>query len=111
MGPADNAVIDGNRDGERVSFLGRDLPETFVFREVVIECGSERPYDAGEWAGAVVVVEEGELELECRGGTRSRFASGSVLFFEFLGLRMLRNRGDAPVVLTAVARRSLPRGR
>jgi hypothetical protein len=99
-------VIDDECDDERVSFLGRRLPERFVCREVTIACMSERAYDEGEWAGAVVVVEEGELELECRGGSRSRFASGSVLFFASLGLRTLRNPGDAPVLLTAVTRRT-----
>jgi hypothetical protein len=92
-------------DDERVSFVGRRLPEGFVCREVAIEGRSERRYDEDEWAGAVVVVEEGELELECRGGSRSRFASGSVLFFQSLGLLTLRNPGDAPLLLTAVTRR------
>jgi hypothetical protein len=104
VGPAVNAVIEDERNDERVSFLGGRLPEGFVCREVTIECGSERPYDAGEWGGAIVVVEEGELELECQGGSRARFASGSILFFEALGLLTLRNPGDARVLLTAVTR-------
>jgi hypothetical protein len=101
VGLAGHAVI----DGERVSFVGRMLPDRFVCRAVTIEPNTERLYDAAEWAGAVIVVEEGELELECRSGTRSQFASGSVLFFESLPLRTLRNPGDAPVLLTAVSRR------
>jgi quercetin dioxygenase-like cupin family protein len=92
-------------DGERLSFVGRELPDDFACRRVTIEPGSERPYDAADWAGAVIIVEEGELELECRGGSRSRFASGSVLFFESLPLRTLRNCGDGPVLLTSVSRR------
>jgi hypothetical protein len=103
MGLAGNSVMDG--DGERLSFLGRELPETFACREVSIECRSERPYDGREWVGALVVVEEGELELECLGGSRSRFARGAVLFFDSLPLRTLRNPGDQTLLLTAVTRR------
>jgi hypothetical protein len=92
-------------DSERLSFLGRDLPETFVCREISIECRSERPYDGREWVGALVVVEEGELELECLAGSRSQFARGSVLFLESLHLRTIRNAGDERLVLTAVTRK------
>ncbi|MCU1349232.1 MAG: hypothetical protein JWO56_2262 [Acidobacteria bacterium] len=104
-------MIDDERDDERVTFLGRRLPDGFVRRDVTIECGAERVYDEHEWVGAVVVVEDGELELECRGGTRSRFAGGSVLFFESIGLVALRNPGDTPVRLTAVTRRGSARRR
>jgi hypothetical protein len=97
--------------GESLSFLGRELPETFACREVSIARRSERPYDGREWAGALVVIEQGELELECRGGSRSRFARGSVLFFESLPLRTLRNPGEETLLLTAVTRRCETRAR
>jgi hypothetical protein len=95
---------DGDGVIERLSFLGRQLPEGVLCRVVTIARRSERPYDESEWSGAFVVVEEGELELECLGGTRSCFASGSVLCFQRLGLRTLRNLGDEPVLLTAISR-------
>jgi hypothetical protein len=93
-------------DGHKgsLSFLGRQLPEGVVCRLVTIAQRSERPYDESEWAGALIVVEQGELELECLGGTRSCFATGSVLCFQRLGLRRLRNLGDEPLLLTAISR-------
>jgi hypothetical protein len=92
-------------DCEGLSFLGRALPERFACREVSLAGLSERVYNAHEWAGALVVVESGELEVECLRGRRRRFASGSVLFFEALPLRVLRNPGEELLLLTAVTRR------
>jgi hypothetical protein len=54
-----------------------------------------------EWAGALVVVETGPIELECLSGSR---ASGAVLFFDSLPLRTLRNRQWQPAVLSSLTR-------
>ena len=62
-------------DSERLSFIGRELPQGFVARRVAIGPGCERPYESTEWSDALVVVEAGDLELECIGGTRARFES------------------------------------
>ena len=91
--------------GDRLSFLNRSLPPSFEVRLVSLEPGHERPYDEEEWRGALVVVERGELELECvRGGTRC-FTSGSVLWLFGLPLRTLHNRGREQTLLSAVSRR------
>ena len=92
---------------DRLSFLGRTLPRSFVVKVLTLPPGDEEPYREGDWADAIVIVERGELELECtRGGSR-RFQRGAILWFAGLPLRTLRNRGDEPVVLTAVSRAAM----
>jgi quercetin dioxygenase-like cupin family protein len=97
-------------DGERVSFLHRRLSSAFDKRVVTLEPGSSRPYLAHEWADALVVVESGEVQLECGDGGRRRFATGAVLWLAGLGLLALHNEGTEPAVLTAVSRRRGPPG-
>ena len=96
---------DPDCDEAPVSFLGRPTPPGMDMRLVSIPRQSELAYEPSEWAGALVVVEAGEVELECRGGASACFATGSVLFFEGLGLRAVRNAGDEPALLSAVTRR------
>ena len=96
---------DPDCDEAPVSFLGRPAPPGMDVRLVSIPRQSELAYEPSEWAGALVVVEAGEVELECRGGASACFATGSVLFFEGLGLRAVRNAGDEPALLSAVTRR------
>jgi hypothetical protein len=74
------------------------------FRVVEIPPGGERPYDAAEWAGALVIVDRGEVELECVEGDRPRFAGGAVLWLAGLPVQELRNPGSVPAVLVAVRR-------
>ena len=92
-------------DERPVSFLGRPAPSGMDLREVSIPAHSQLVYEPAEWAGALVVVEAGEIELECCGGTSARFGAGSVLFFDGLGLRAVCNRGGETVLLSAVSRR------
>ena len=70
----------------------------------MLAAGCERRYERSEWADAIVLVERGEIELECLGGTRSRFATGALLCFDSLPLRTLRNAGGEAALLFAVAR-------
>jgi hypothetical protein len=84
---------------------GAVLPAGFVRREIMVAPRASRPYDAVEWRDSLVVVERGEIEVEClRGGSR-RFACGTVMWLTDLSLRTIHNRGDEPVVLVAIARR------
>lgn len=76
----------------------------FDVRVVEIPPGGERPYDGTEWHDALVVVDRGEVELDCRDGSRPRFAGGAVLWLGGLPVRALRNPGPAPAVLVAVSR-------
>jgi hypothetical protein len=95
--------LDDCRD--RLSIAGRRLPPAFARHEVTVEPGGERPYDPAEWADALVVVERGEIELECRAGHLARFRRGDILWLTGLPLRVLRNDGPEPAVLVAVSRR------
>ncbi len=71
---------------------------------VRIDPGGAADYAAADWADALVIVERGELEVECRSGQRARFAAGAILTFAGLPVRRLRNPGSAPLVLSLAAR-------
>jgi hypothetical protein len=88
-----------------LSFSGRRLPAFCDLRLIRFEPGCERTYDEAEWEDAIVVVEEGQIDLECLDGGYRRFAQGAVLYLVGLRLRALHNRGSEPAVLSAVARR------
>lgn len=90
---------------DRLSLLDRPLPPTFELREIAIAPGCERAYAEAEWRDALVVVERGEVELECLGGSRHRFRRGDVLWLSGLRLRRLRNRAAEFAVLVAFSRR------
>ena len=98
--------MDEGRGLGRCSFLGSWVPPAFEVRRIVVDSGAERAYDEAEWLDAIVVVERGELELECSQGARRRFRRGDVLFLVGLPLRALRSCGRGPAILTAVSRSS-----
>jgi hypothetical protein len=77
----------------------------FDVRVLELPPGGERPYDGAEWAGALVIVDRGEIELDCVDGDRPRFAGGAVLWLAGLPVRELRNPGAVPAVIVAVRRR------
>jgi hypothetical protein len=92
-------------DGEeQVSFLGAHCPGGFGLRTTVLEPGEELPFRPADWDDALVVVEIGELEIECWSGASARFQHGAVLGFAGLTPRCLRNPGDGPLVLSALSR-------
>lgn len=95
-------------DAEPVSFLHRALSSSFDKRVVTLDPGGSRPYRAAEWHDALVVLELGEVVLECADGGRRRFAAGAVLWLAGLGLVALHNESAEPAVLVAVARRRGP---
>jgi hypothetical protein len=72
-----------------------------VFR---VAPGLEFGLEPGSLPDAIVVVEEGELELECRAGTCRRFGRGSMIPIARLPLSHLRSVGPGPLVLVAVSR-------
>ena len=92
---------------DRLSFLGKKLPRTFVLKVLTLAPASEEPYREADWADAIVIVEHGELEIECQAGGRKSFRPGSILWLAGLPLRTLRNRGQEPVVVTAVSRAAM----
>jgi hypothetical protein len=77
----------------------------FRWRSVRLEPGESRCSGDAEWRDALVVVERGDVELECVAGGRRRFSGGAVLWLEGIDLRVLHNVGDGPVVLLGVSRR------
>jgi hypothetical protein len=85
--------------------LARAPARRFESRTVRVPPGGEQPLVAGEWRDALIVVREGEVELETRSGCRLRLVLGDVACFEGLSIRLLRNPGAVPAVLDTVRRR------
>jgi hypothetical protein len=98
--------MDRDAGPDRLSFLGRRLPPGFELRVATIAPGRQRTSAEDEWRDALVVVERGQIELVCLGGSRHRFGRGDVLWLSGLPLRALRNPGVEPAVLVAVSRRT-----
>lgn len=73
-------------------------------RTVILPPGDGLDYAAADWADTLVIIEHGELELECRSGRRARFGTGAVLTLVGLPVRRLHNPGSAPLVLSAITR-------
>ena len=88
----------------RLSLLGRRLAPAFELRVIAVPPGGRRAFDEAEWRDSIVVVERGEIELECLGGSRGRFGRGDVLWLTGLPICALDNRGGEPAVLVAVSR-------
>jgi hypothetical protein len=97
------AAMDADRSP--LSFLGRRLPPPFERRVVVLAPGYTLVYHDAEWRGAIVVIEHGQIELECLDGGRHCFGRGDILWLDRLPLRALHNRGRTSAVLVAVSRR------
>lgn len=72
---------------------------------VVLQPGDALDYLLEDWADTLLIVQHGELELECRSGRRATFAAGAVLTLGGLPLRRLRNACAEPLVLHATTRR------
>jgi hypothetical protein len=98
--------MEGDTDPHRLFFPDRPVPPEFQVRVIAIAPGHAKRYDEAEWRDALVVVEHGEVELECLGGTRGRFGRGDVLWLVGLPVRALHNRGTRPALMVAVARLS-----
>jgi hypothetical protein len=87
--------------------LFRDpLPAGFSRRVLRVAPGRELDL-ANSAPDAIVVVEEGVAELECRSGMRRRFGRGSMIPIARLPIAHLRSVGPGPLVLVAVSRASL----
>jgi hypothetical protein len=82
----------------------RPVPEGFSRSVLRVAPGIELEVDPGGLPDAIVVVERGELELECRSGTRRRFGCGSMIPLARLPVVSLRSVGPDPLVLVAVSR-------
>ena len=87
--------------------IDRLARDSLHFRRRVVELtpGEELDIDCDRWRDALVVLESGEVELECAVGERRRFAAGSVLCL-LPPVRFLRNSGSEPARLIAISRRA-----
>jgi hypothetical protein len=83
------------------------LPEGFSRRVFRVAPGLQLGPELGRLSDAVLVVERGELELECRAGTR-RFGRGSMIPIALLPVSCLRSLGPDPLTLVALSRARLP---
>jgi hypothetical protein len=93
--------VDG---ADRISLLGARRPKRFRLRTLILQPLDAIDYHPADWLGTFVVVERGELEVECRRGGRARFREGAVLVFAGLALQRLRNASRLPLVLSALSR-------
>ena len=85
--------------------LFRDpIREGFARRVFRVAPGDELGLEPDRLPDAMLVVEQGELELECRSGTRRRFGRGSMIPIARLPIAHLRSVGFGPLVLVAVSR-------
>jgi hypothetical protein len=76
----------------------------FDVRRVAVAPGCALAYDEADWRGALVVVEQGRIELEGMGGGRRTFERGAVLWLVGLPLRALHNHGPERAVMVAFTR-------
>ncbi|TMK45871.1 MAG: hypothetical protein E6G66_12350 [Actinobacteria bacterium] len=88
-----------------VDFTERALPPAFERRLITIEPGAYRAFAASDWGDSLVVLECGEIELECLGGHREHVEHGAIFWLAGLPLRALHNAGAVPAVLVAISRR------
>ena len=80
------------------------LPQGFTRRVVRLAAGLELGLELCRLPDAIVVVEEGELELECRSGTRRRFGRGSMIPIARVPVTRARNIGPGPLAVVVVSR-------
>ena len=95
---------DERPDEAPLSFLGNPLPRWVNRASVTIGPGEVRPYDESEWRDALVIVEHGEVVLECTRGGFTTFRAGDVMWLSDIPLRRMHNYGVEPTVIVAVSR-------
>ncbi len=96
--------MDDGSPGAPLSFLGSPLPRWVNRTSVTIDPGDVRPYDEEEWRDALVIVEQGEVVLECTRGGFTTFRAGDVMWLSDIPLRRMHNYGVEPTVIVAVSR-------
>ena len=99
----------GNDDAEVLALLRRpDLPAAFERRRLVLAPGVAGMTGPAPWVGALVLVEQGRLEVDCTAGGRQVFGPGEILVLDALPVVSVRNVGPTAVRLTIVHRRDEP---
>ena len=96
----------GASDAGVLALLARtDLPAAFERRRLVLAPGVGAATGPAPWAGALVFVEQGRLEVDCAASGRRVFGPGEILVLGALPLVAVCNVGRAAVRLTIVHRR------
>ena len=92
--------------------LDRLARDSLHFRRRVVDVapGEELDIDTDRWRDALVVLERGEVELECAAGERVRFAAGAVLCL-LPPVCFLRNTNSRPARLITISRRAFERSK
>lgn len=90
--------------GERLPLLRRQPPPWAQLSVVSIAVGCRHAHDPRQWRGALVVLEHGELHLECLSGNHWRFREGAVMFLAGLPIRALWNVGAETATLCVLSR-------
>ena len=99
-----------NGDESAGDALFRNPPPAGFSRRVFrVAPGVEVDLDARGVLDAIVLVEEGEIELECRAGTRRRFGRGSIIPITRPPVAHARSVGSCPLLLLSVSR-AVPSG-
>jgi hypothetical protein len=92
---------------EGAAFFREPLADGFSRRVFRVASGLELGLEPARLLDAIVVVERGELELECLAGTRRRFGRGTMIPPSQLPVSHLRSVGSDPLVLVVVSRAGL----
>lgn len=87
------------------ALLRGSLPAAFERWRLMIAPGAVQETAASEWAGALVQVERGAIEVCCIAGGCRRFVAGDLLALGCLPLETVRNPGPEEAWLVAVRRR------
>jgi hypothetical protein len=96
-------------DADLAEALGRrDLPPAFERFRVVLAPGERRPTRPADWAGCLVLVERGTVDVDCDVDGMRSFATGELIALGWLPLRTLRNPGADEACLLAIRRRGEP---
>jgi hypothetical protein len=82
-----------------------DLPSWCERWHTVLAPHSSQPTTAEAWAGSLVLVEQGRIEVHCAEGVHRSFATGDVLALGWLPVVLLRNPGPEVARLLAIRRR------
>jgi quercetin dioxygenase-like cupin family protein len=86
------------------AFLPERGPRGFTQRVVALAPGQSCGYVDADWAGAIVLLARGQVELEAESGARRLFHRGDLLWLTNLPLRALHNPGPDGAVLVAISR-------
>ena len=96
-------------DPDLAEAVGRtDLPPAFERFRVMLAPGDRRPTGPAEWAGCLVLVERGAIEVDCDAGGVRSFPTGDLIALGWLPVRTLRNPGADEAWLLAIRRRAEP---